>query len=67
MADDVVRIKTGMQVSYIANSTREDVVEIPRAEWDAMTPEQQQETLDSIAEGFVADYLGSWAYVDKED
>lgn len=66
MADDVVRIKTGTSVSYIANSTREDVVEIPRAEWEAMTPEEREGMLNNIANTTLENSVDVWAYVDEE-
>jgi len=64
-ASDVIRIKVGIAVSYIANSKREYVEEIPRAEWDAMTPEQRDALLDELAESQVADYVESWAQVEE--
>jgi hypothetical protein len=67
MADDVVRIKTGMEVSYIANSAREDVIEIPRAEWEAKTPAEREAMLNDIAEETLANSANAWAYVDEEN
>ena len=66
MSNDMIRIKVGMSVSYMSGSDREDVMEYPRDEWEAMTPEQQQAELDNIAESFVADYLDSWAQVEED-
>jgi hypothetical protein len=64
--ENTVRIRVGMSLSYISGSQREDVVEYPRDEWEAMTPEQREAELDSIAESFVADYLDSWAQVEED-
>jgi len=67
MAGDVVRIKTGVEMSSVAGSAREDVVEIPRADWDAMTPEEREAELDSIARSTLENAVNTWAYVDEED
>lgn len=66
MADDVVRIKTGVQMNSISNSTREHVVEMPRAEWEALTAEEREAELDEIAQGTLANEVNAWAYVDEE-
>lgn len=67
MADDVVRIKTGTSVNYIADGTREEVVEISRARWEAMTPEEREAELNQIADETLANSVNAWAYVDEED
>lgn len=64
---DVVRIKVGMEVNYIASSTREDEIEIPRAEWEAMTEEEREQQLMREAEVMVSNHLDSWAYVVEDD
>ena len=66
MDENTIRIRVGMSVSYMSGSDREDVMEYPRDEWEAMTPEQQKAELDNIAESFVADYLDSWAQVEED-
>lgn len=66
MADDVVRIKTGVSMRSIHNSTREDVVEIPRSEWDAMTSEERQALLDDIADTTFSNEVDAWAVVDEK-
>lgn len=66
MSDDVVRIKTGTSVNYIADSTREEVIEIPRARWEAMTPEERAAELEGIADETLANSVAAWAYVDEE-
>lgn len=66
MADDVVRIKVGMSVDYIANSTHEAVRTIPRADWDEMDAEERRETLDEMAEEYAADRVHCWAHVEGE-
>ena len=67
MPEDMIRINVGMSLSYISGSDREDIVEYPRDEWEAMTPEQQQEALNKIAEDFVYGYLDSWAVVEDDE
>ena len=66
MADDVVRIKVGMCVSYIANSKTEHVEEIPRAEWDAMTEEERSAYLDDLAQEQINSYAEAWAEVEED-
>ena len=63
---DVIRIRVGMAVNYIAHSEREDVLEIPRSEWAAMTPEEREDYLDSQAQNHVENHLDSWAVVEDE-
>lgn len=67
MAGDVVRIKTGVQMPSIPGTTREDELEIPRAEWDALTPEEREERLEEIAQETLSEHVNAWAYVDEED
>jgi hypothetical protein len=67
MAGDVVRIKTGVRMPAIPGSTLENTLEIPRTEWDALTPEQREERLADIAQETLADEVIAWAYVDVED
>ena len=67
MASDMIRIKTFISVNYIAGSTREDVIEIPREEWEAMTEDEQQARLDGIAEAILANSVEVSAYVDEDE
>ena len=64
---DVVRISVGMQVSYIANSTQENEIEVPRAEWDALkTEEAREEYLARMAQEEIDNYVSAWATVIDE-
>jgi hypothetical protein len=67
MAGDVVRIKTGVEMTSVSGSAREDVVEIPRADWDAMTAAEREAELDSIARSTFENEVNVWAFVDGED
>lgn len=66
MSGDVVRIRYGIAVNYIAGSTREDYEEIDREEWDAMDEVEQQAMLDSIAAIQIENQVDTWAYVEDE-
>jgi hypothetical protein len=66
MDENMIRIRVGMSVSYMSGSQREDVIEYPRDEWEAMTPEQREAELGNITESYVADYLDSWALVEED-
>ena len=63
MAGDVVRIKVGISVNYIAGSTREDEEEIPRAEWEAMSADEQEAFLNTAAEMMIENHVNAWATV----
>jgi len=65
MASDIVRIKVGVSMSSIYNSTREDVIEIPRAEWDAMTEDDRTKMLDECAEEMLSNEVEAYAYVEE--
>ena len=67
MAEDVVRIKVGMAVSYIAASKREDIIEVPRAEWDAMNEKERQDYLEGLAQDEIDNSVDAWAVVVGED
>jgi len=66
MPEDMVRIKTGVSLSFVSGTAREDVIEIPRSEWDAMTPEQREQRLESIAKEMLDNEVNAWAYVEDE-
>jgi hypothetical protein len=61
--EKTVKLNVGMQVGYIANSTREDVIDtkIPRSEWEAMTPEEQNKVCEEYAQGAIDDTVSAWA------
>lgn len=67
MAEDMVRIKTGVEMSSVSGSTQESVVEIPRPEWDAMTSEEREQRLDVIARETLDNEVNAWAYVEDEE
>lgn len=64
---DMIRIKVGMAVSYIAASKREYTIEIPREEWEAMTEEQQAAYLDELAQEELNNYAEAWAVVEEDE
>lgn len=67
MASDMIRIKTFISVNYIAGSTREDVIEVPREEWEAMTGDEQQRYLDDVAETLLGNSVEVSAYVEEDE
>ncbi len=66
MAEDVVRIRVGIAVSYIAGSKREDIMEVPRAEWDAMTEKERQDYLEGLAQDEIDNAVDAWAVVEED-
>lgn len=58
--NDVVRIEYFIETSKI-NSTCKDVVEIDRATWEAMTPDQRDEEIKEYAFNDL-----SWGYKEIE-
>jgi hypothetical protein len=67
MAEDIVRIKVGMSVSYIAHSTNEYVEEILRSKWDAMSEEERERYLDNLAQDHLSNYASAWAKPEEGD
>jgi hypothetical protein len=63
MSDDVVRINTGVSMG---RAEQREIVEIPRAEWDALTSEQQEKRLEEMAEEMISNEVDAWAYVEDE-
>ncbi|MCO6011554.1 hypothetical protein NE236_42045 [Actinoallomurus purpureus] len=61
--EPTVKLNVGLQVGYIANSTREYEIdtEIPRSEWDAMSEEEREKVLDEYAQGAIDDTVSAWA------
>lgn len=50
------------------NSSAEDTVAIPRAEWEAMTVHQRREECDTIASVHAANYVSwGWHIEDPDD
>lgn len=66
MSSDVVRIKLWIEMRAIAGSTQEDVVEIPREEWDAMTQEAREECINTHVEVFMSNEVEAGGYVEGE-
>lgn len=62
-----VRIKYGVAMSSIHNSTQEDVYEMERSEWEAMTKEERDDFLDSLADTALANNVDAWAYVVEDE
>ena len=50
MTDDMVHINAGVAMRSNANAEVREIVEIPRAEWDALTSEEQEARLDCAAD-----------------
>lgn len=67
MAGDVIRIKVGVSMRAIAGSEQEEIVEIPREEWDAMTSEERDERLNWEAESFMSNEVEGYAFVIEEE
>ena len=67
MSGDMIRIKTFISVNYIAGSAREDEIEVPREEWEAMDEEQQRQYLDEVAETLLANHVEVSAYVEEDE
>ena len=62
-AEQTVKVSVGIQVNYIANSSRTCVVDtgIPWPEWDEMTEAQREEVLDGCAQVEVENSVSAWA------
>jgi hypothetical protein len=62
-AEPTVKLNVGMQVGYIANSTREVEVdtEIPRSKWDAMTQEERDKICEEFCDGEIGEQVSAWA------
>jgi hypothetical protein len=61
--EPTVKLNVGMQVGYIANSTREYVVDtgITRSEWDAMPEDERNQIRDDYAQGAIDETVSAWA------
>jgi hypothetical protein len=64
---DTIRIKTGISANWIAGSTREDYIEIDRAEWEAMDDEQRRAYLDDVAQTLIDNGIEAWACVEEDE
>jgi hypothetical protein len=60
---DVIRINTGVEMTSIAGSAQEDIVEMPRAEWGAMNDEEREAALEAFAQTTLSNNVNAWAYV----
>jgi hypothetical protein len=67
MAEDMIRIKTGISVNWVAGSTREDFIEIPRAEWEAKTEAEREDYLNDVTSTLIANGVDVWAYVEEDE
>ena len=63
---DVVRINAGVSMRSVSGSEQKDVIEIPRAEWDALTDAEREERLSEIAQNMLDNEVDAWAYVEDE-
>lgn len=67
--DETVKVKVGMAVNYVKDSTREDEVDTgyTRTEWDAMSNEERDEAMQPHIDEHVADHLEAWWTEVEED
>jgi len=63
----MITITTGIEVNYIAGSTREDTFEVPEADWAQRTPAERREYLNQAAEDFASNHVGYWASASDND
>jgi hypothetical protein len=61
--EPTIKLNVGIEVGYIANSTREYVADtgIPRSHWDAMTQDERDEICEQYAQGEIDDTVSAWA------
>lgn len=64
---DVIRIRVGVSMRAIAGSEQEETVEIPRKEWDAMTPDEREDRLNEEAESFMVNEVEGYAFVIEDE
>lgn len=62
-SEPTVELNVGMQINYIANSTREYVIDtrIPRSEWNAMTQEERDKVCEECAQDEIDNQVTAWA------
>jgi hypothetical protein len=63
---DTVRIRVYVSTGF-ANATHEEIYEEDRETWEAMTPEEQEKELDSIASDYASNYIEYGAYVLEDE
>jgi UV DNA damage repair endonuclease len=64
---ETIRIKAGVECSFTIAKT-ESVYEVDRAEWEAMSEDEREKTLDDYAQGELENSVNAFAYVlDDED
>jgi hypothetical protein len=61
-----VRIRAWVQMSAIAESNQEEVVEFDRSEWDGMDEEQRSNVLADAGEDFMISKVEFGAYLDED-
>jgi hypothetical protein len=61
--EETVKLNVGMQVGYIANSTRECEVDtgISLSEWKAMSDEAREKVCEEYAQAEIDDTVSAWA------
>ncbi|MEO3856171.1 hypothetical protein [Acrocarpospora sp. B8E8] len=62
MSEETVKVKIGMSVGYINNSTTEEEVDTGKtsAEWDALTDEEKDDFMQPTIDDFIGNNLDSW-------
>ena len=63
---DTIRIKAGVECSF-TTATSESVYEVDRAEWEAMSEQEQQQRLDDYAQGELENSVNAYAYVEEDE
>ena len=63
---DTIRIKAGVACSF-TTATSESVYEVDRAEWEAMSEQEQQQRLDDYAQGELENSVNAYAYVEEDE
>lgn len=66
MSKDVMQVSVGVAMN-ISGCKTEWTEEIPRAEWDAMTADEQEQRLREIADAAMDNEVHAWAYVKDGD
>lgn len=64
---DTVKIKVGFECLSVAGADHEDIVEIDRAEWDAMTADEREAMLEGMADVELSNSASAYAYVIDEE
>ena len=61
---DTIKIKLYIDTGF-AGCKHEDVAEVDRAEWEAMSDEDREKHLQEEARDFLANHIDYGAYVDE--